>query len=457
VLGGLAPEHHHESRALGHRSGNVPGVRFTTGDVARATAGDLTGDDVELRGASIDSRTRAVTDLFVPIVAERDGHDFIDPAAGPYLTARPPAGGTSIEVADTGQALLDLGSWARGRLGDRVIGITGSVGKTTVKDLLAGILREGAVTAASPGNFNNELGLPLTLLNAPDGAEAAVLEMGARGIGHIAMLCEVGRPVIGVVTAVAAVHTEVFGSIEDVARGKSELVAALPTRGVAVLNGDDQRCAAMAHATQARVLTYSVEGRADLVAEGVHFDDELRPTFVARTPWGDVEVRVGVRGIHQVANALAAIGAALASGASTDHVAAGLARAELSRWRMDLQRASSGALVLNDAYNASPTSVIAALRSLAALDVDRRTAFLGTMAELDDAVEAHREVAAAAAALGVRLVAVSEPRYGVDVVDGVDGAVALATSMRLGAGDGVLVKGSRVAGLERLAERLLGR
>jgi UDP-N-acetylmuramoyl-tripeptide--D-alanyl-D-alanine ligase len=211
----------------------------------------------------------------------------------------------------------------------------------------------------------------------------------------------------------------------------------------------------MADRTDARVLTYAVEGRGDLVAEGVHFDDELRPTFVACTPWGDVEVRVGIRGIHQVSNALAAAGAALAAGSTLEDVVAGLVQADLSKWRMDLQRTPAGALVLNDAYNASPTSTIAALRSLVALPGHRRVAFLGTMAELDDPVAAHREVAEAAEDLDVRLVAVGEPLYGGELVAGIDEAAALAASMELGDGDAVLVKGSRVAGLERLAERLL--
>ena len=435
----------------------VRAVRFTTGEAARATGGTLEGDDVEVDGASIDSRTLEPGQLFVPIVGERDGHDFIDPARGPYLTARPPVGGTAVVVDDTGDALLRLGSWARNRLEDRVIGITGSVGKTTVKDLTTAIVRARFVTVASPGNFNNELGLPLTLLNGPDRPQAAVLEMGARGIGHITMLCEVGRPTIGVVTAVAAVHTEVFGTIEDVARGKSELVAALPRTGTAILNADDARCAAMADVTDARVLTYSVERDADLTAEGVHFDDELRPTFVARTPWGDVEVRVAVRGVHQVSNALAAAGAGLAAGATLEDVATGLATAELSKWRMDLQRAATGALVLNDAYNASPTSMVAALRSLMALPGRRHLAFLGTMAELDDADDAHREVAETAAELGARVIAVGEERYGTEGVTSVDEAVALAETLGVGDGDAVLVKGSRVAGLELLAAQLLER
>lgn len=433
----------------------VRAVRFTTGEAARATGGTLEGEDVAVDGASIDSRTLEPGQLFVPIVGERDGHDFIDPSRGPYLTARPAIGGNAVVVDDTGDALLRLGAWARNRLDDRVIGITGSVGKTTVKDLTTGIVRARFVTVASPGNFNNELGLPLTLLNGPDRPEAAVLEMGARGIGHITMLCEVGRPTIGVVTAVAAVHTEAFGTIEDVARGKSELVAALPRTGTAILNADDPRCAAMADVTDARVLTYSVARDADLTAEGVHFDDELRPTFVACTPWGDVEVRVAVRGVHQVANSLAAAGAGLAAGATLEDVATGLATAQLSKWRMDLQRTAAGALVLNDAYNASPTSMVAALQSLAALPGDRHLAFLGTMAELDDADDAHREVAEAAAALGVRVIAVNEERYATEGVDGVNEAVALAASLGLRKGDAVLVKGSRIAGLELLAAQLL--
>jgi UDP-N-acetylmuramoyl-tripeptide--D-alanyl-D-alanine ligase len=158
--------------------------------------------------------------------------------------------------------------------------------------------------------------------------------------------------------------------------------------------------------------------------------------------------------VHQVGNALAAAGAALAAGASIDDVAVGLARAELTQWRMQLERTASGAVVLNDAYNASPTSMVAALQSLAAMPATRRFAFLGTMAELDDADAAHREVAAAAESLGIRVIAVGEPRYGTEGVDDIDAAVDLAASLGLAAGDAVLVKGSRVAGLERLAERL---
>jgi UDP-N-acetylmuramoyl-tripeptide--D-alanyl-D-alanine ligase len=429
---------------------------MTAGEVASATGGQLVGDDVTIDGASTDSRSIEPGQLFVPIVGERvDGHDYIDPGMTLYLTARGAVGGNAIEVVDSGEALIALGRRARGRIPDRVVGITGSVGKTTVKDLLAAILRRRFETLASPGNFNSEIGLPLSLLNGPDDAEAAVLEMGARGIGHISLLCSIGRPTVGVVTAVAPVHTEVFGTVEDVARGKSELVAALPRSGTAILNGDDHRCAAMAAVTDARVLTYRVERDADLVATAVHFDDELRPSFVARTPWGDVELRVGVRGVHQVGNALAAAGAALAVGATLEDVAAGLATVELSHWRMDLQRSASGTRVINDAYNASPISMEAALRTLAALSASRHVAFLGTMAELEDADAAHAEVAGVAASLGVRVIAVDEPRYGaVDNVGSIEEAAAL---LDLGPDDAVLVKASRSVGLERLAAELLQR
>jgi UDP-N-acetylmuramoyl-tripeptide--D-alanyl-D-alanine ligase len=435
-------------------------VRFRTSDVATAVNGRLVGPDVEVEGVSIDSRTATAGRLFVPIVAERDGHDFVKDAlaagAGAYLTARGAVGGTAVEVEDTLVALGGVGRLARGRLGDVVIGVTGSVGKTSVKDLLAAVLATTRRTVASERSFNNELGVPLTLANAAEDTEAAVVEMGARGIGHIRLLCEIAQPTIGVVTAVGHVHTEVFGGIDDVARGKAELVECLPPSGTAVLNADDHRVAGMAPATAAAVVRYGVETRdgVDVTAEQIVLDGELHPRFRLRSPWGDADVRLRVRGHHQVSNALAAAAAAMAAGSSVEQVADGLLDASLSPWRMELGRTEQGALVLNDSYNANPLSMAAALRSLAHLEARRRVAVLGTMAELGSiAQEEHRAVAAMAAALDVEVVALAEPRYGVPVVGTVEEAVdALG---ELGDGDAVLVKGSRVAGLERLAELLL--
>jgi UDP-N-acetylmuramoyl-tripeptide--D-alanyl-D-alanine ligase len=355
-------------------------------------------------------------------------------------------------VGSTVGALADLGRAARARLPERVIGITGSVGKTTVKDLTAAVLRQTFPTAASARSFNNELGVPLTLVEAPDGTEATVLEMGARGHGHIGLLCDIGRPTIGVVTVVAAAHTEMFGTVDDVATAKGELVAALPPSGTAVLNAGDGRVRAMAARTEAGVLLYGTGG--DVAATAVTLDDELRPSFRLRSPWGEADVRLAVRGLHQVGNALAAAGAALAAGAPLSAVVAGLGAAELSPWRMQLDRTPAGAVVLNDAYNANPTSTSAALRSLAALPARRRVAVLGTMAELGVTSDAdHRGVAALAAELGIEVLAVGEPAYGVETVADVDAALAALGDLH--DGDAVLVKGSRVAGLERLAAALL--
>ncbi|HLH99561.1 MAG TPA: UDP-N-acetylmuramoyl-tripeptide--D-alanyl-D-alanine ligase [Acidimicrobiales bacterium] len=418
---------------------------------------------------AIDSRLVQPGALFVPIHGQRDGHAFIGDAvargATGYLTEeghpRPEGAGSAaaIEVADTGQALLDVGRAARDRLAGPVVGITGSVGKTSTKDLLAAALGRRFVVTASTKSFNNELGLPLTLANGDPGTEVAVLEMGASGPGHIALLCDVGRPTVGIVTAVAAVHTELFGSIEGVAKGKSELVAALPESGTAVLNADDPRVAAMAGRTSARVLRYSPSGStadgstADVVASGVEVDAELRASFVLASPWGEAKLRLGARGAHQVGNALAAATAALGLGVSLDDITAALADAAISPWRMEMHHTAGGGTVVNDAYNANPASMAAALRSLATLPARRRVAVVGEMAELGTLTdEEHRSVAALAEELGVRLVAYRTDRYGVDPVDSFEAAVEAVGP--LGDGDAVLVKASRVVGLERLVPLL---
>jgi UDP-N-acetylmuramoyl-tripeptide--D-alanyl-D-alanine ligase len=436
-----------------------------TSEVAAATGGRLVGPDVTVAGAAIDSRVVRGGELFIAVMAERDGHDFAGAAlsagAGAVLTSRPATdvvpdtGATAVEVADTMVALAALGAHARGRLdataGPRVVGITGSVGKTSVKDLLAGALATRWRTAASAGSFNNELGVPLTLLGADDGTEAAVVEMGARSPGHVAALCEMARPLVGVVTRVAAVHTETFGSIDAVAAAKGELVAALPRRGTAVLNAGDPRVAAMAPLTDAEVLSFG-EGGA-VRAEDVRLDGELRPAFRLATPWGRIDVRLAARGLHMVDNALAAAAAALACAAPLDGVADALASGTVSHWRMELITLRSGARILNDAYNANPTSMAAALRALAALDASRRVAVLGEMAELGPTGEAdHRAVGDLARELGIEVVAVGVPAYGGMLVPDVAGAVAALRA--LGPGDAALLKGSRVAGLERVAAAL---
>nr|WP_249419674.1 UDP-N-acetylmuramoyl-tripeptide--D-alanyl-D-alanine ligase [Rhabdothermincola salaria] len=419
----------------------------------------MVGPDVEVDGAGIDTRTLGAGQLFVPVVGDRDGHDFIPAAvergAAAVLTSRAPQPGVaSIVVADAVEALTALGGHARGRLPDRVVGITGSVGKTSTKDLAAAALGRRYVVAASEKSFNNELGVPLTLINAPNDTEVAVIEMGARGHGHIEALCRVARPTIAVVTAVELVHAEGMGGLDEIARAKGELPASLPADGVAVLNAAYDRVTAMAARTTARVVRYGI-GTGEVRASDVAVDDELRASFLLESEWGSARVRLGVRGEHHVGNALAAAAVALVSDVPVDEVAEGLAEGALSPWRMELSTAPGGARVLNDAYNAGPASVAAALRALARLAAERRHAVLGPMAELGaEGPEEHRRIAALADDLGIEVVAFQTDAYGRPPVS--DVPQALAALGELGPGDAVLVKGSRVAGLEKVAEAILG-
>lgn len=437
-------------------------MRFTTAEVCDATDGVVYGREVDVDGVTIDSRQVEPGQLFVPLVAERDGHDFIGAAtragAAAYLTTGPIEAATAIRVADTSVALTDLGRHARTRLPDRVVGVTGSVGKTSLKDLLRSVGATTWRTWANRGSFNNELGVPLTLANAPDGAELVVIEMGARGIGHIAELCDIARPTVGIVTVVAGAHLEQFGDLDGVARAKSELVRALPATGTAVLNADDDRVAAMADVTEAAVVTFGVHG-GEVRAEGVELDGDLRARFRLRSPWGSSDVHLGVAGAHQVTNALGAAAAALALGADADAVAAGLAGSALSDHRMALATAPGGHRVLDDAYNANPTSMLAAIAALASLPARRRFAVLGTMAELGpDGEAAHREVAAAAVAAGIEVITVGEPAYGIPAARAVAepaDAIAILESVGLTEGDAVLVKASRAGRLERVVDLLL--
>jgi len=435
---------------------------MTLAEVARATGGELVGSDVAVDGVTIDSRAVRPGQLFVPIVAARDGHEFVPAAlaagAAAHLTSRPPtdrAAGPAVVVPDTFAALSRLGAHARDRLAATVVGVTGSVGKTSVKDLVAGAVGAARATWASAKSFNNELGVPLTLVEAPDATEVVVLEMGMRGFGHLRALCALARPTVGVVTALAPAHTEMVGGLEGVARAKGELIEALPRHGTAVLNADQGAVAAMARRTEATVVSFGVT-RGDVRAELLELDAELRPRVRLHTPEGRVELRLGVRGAHQAANAAAAAAVATVVGVALAEAAEGLAAVVPSAWRMEVHRTPAGAVVVNDAYNANPTSTEAALRALAALPARRRVAVLGVMAELGAESDAlHREVAAVAHELGIELVAVGTAGYGPAPVPGWEEARAVLGD--LGAGDAVLVKGSRVAGLERLAAALLER
>ncbi|MDH3499575.1 MAG: UDP-N-acetylmuramoyl-tripeptide--D-alanyl-D-alanine ligase [Acidimicrobiia bacterium] len=433
-------------------------MRFTSRQIAEATGGTQIGPDVSVGGAAIDSRTAGPDELFVPIRGTRDGHDFIVDALRRgveiYLTERAAHGATAIRVANTLTALHDLGRASRTRVPDLVVGVTGSVGKTTVKELLAGAFLSAGTVAASPASYNNELGVPLTLVNAPDMPDAVIVEMGARGRGHITLLCDIARPTVGVVTEVAGAHLELFKTIEEVARSKRELVEALPSDGLAVLNGDNPLVTKMAGATGASPITFGLSAASDVWAADVALDAQLRPTFTLNSPWGATTITLALRGLHQVPNALAAAAPALWRGLELDAVASGLSSVLAPSHRMALTTTRSGAMVIDDSYNANPTSVEAALESLAALAATRRVAILGLMAELgEDSAEAHLYIAGKAADLGIELIAVGTDLYGHQVTELNDVPAKVG---RLDATCAVLVKGSRVIELERVIPLLDG-
>jgi UDP-N-acetylmuramoyl-tripeptide--D-alanyl-D-alanine ligase len=467
-------------------------IPMTLAEVAEAVGGRLhlsAGEEIVAGSVEFDSRAVGKGGLFVALPGERvDGHDFAASAhaAGAIgvLAARPvevPAvlvGEPGADLAQQGASVLAALSALAAEVARRlpaleIVGLTGSSGKTSTKDLVAAVLTPLGATVAPPGSFNNEIGHPWTVLRADRLTQHLVLELAARGLGHIAALCAVAQPRIGVVLNVGSAHLGEFGSPDAVAQAKGELVEALPPAvrgGVAVLNADDPRVAAMAARTSARVVTFGTEGNfgprtPDLLATDIWLDDAGRPGFRLSTPAGETEVGLQLVGAHQVSNALAAASVALELGADPDQVADVLSAARpASRWRMEVTTRPDGVTVINDAYNANPESMRAGLEALVAISGSGRSgwAVLGPMAELGDtAGEAHTGVGRLAARLGVRyLLAVGTPDYragyGEESMVVPDVAAALEVlHERLRPGDVVLVKASRAAGLERVAAGLL--
>ena len=428
-------------------------------DVAKATNGTLVGQNAHLSGVSFDSRSVRPGQLFVPIVAERDGHEFIESAlsagAGAYLTTGKTFGRTSITVPDTLAALLQLGAWGRNKLdaqlANRVVGITGSVGKTSTKDFVAAALGSTLRVAANERSFNNDQGLPVTILNAPDDVQALVLEMGMRGFGEIARLCTVARPNIGVVTKVASAHTERVGDIDGVARAKSELVKALDASGFAILNADDDRVIAMQSLTSARVITYGVASTADVRMTRCVLDERACALVTVESPWGNASWKMNVPGEHMAHNAVGAIAVAGVLGLDLQRAAAAISMSVLSEMRMQHRTAISGALIIDDSYNANPASMTAALHALSATKASRRIAVLGVMAELAEPEQDHLQISRLAKQLGIEIIAVETDMYGVQSRMREELAVMLSTVENTAT---ILIKGSRVAQLEKLVAML---
>ena len=462
-------------------------IPLTLARVAEITGGRLHGEPgaVVTGEVVIDSRRAGPGGLFAAVPGERaDGHDFAPAAvaAGAVaVLATRPVPVPSIVVGDVPAALAALARFVVDSLpAVTIAGITGSSGKTTTKDLAAQLIERLGPTIAPAGSFNNEFGHPLTVLRADSSTRYLVLELSARGPGHIAYLCGIAPPRYGAVLNVGHAHAGEFGGLDQVARAKGELVEALPAGGAAILNADDLRVLAMAARTAARIVTFGVAPHAPLSshtpqptiqAADVRLDELGRPAFTLLTPEGQARVTLRLHGAHIVPDALAAAALARELGLGPADIADGLSAAVArSRWRMEVHRRGDGVTIINDAYNANPESVRAAVTALCHLARDGRAfAVLGHMAELGAVSRAsHEDVGEFAARAGLAgLIAVGEEAA--PIVAGArrvrswigealavpDAAAALETlANQLKPGDVVLVKASRAAHLEGVAEML---
>jgi UDP-N-acetylmuramoyl-tripeptide--D-alanyl-D-alanine ligase len=455
---------------------------FIAAEIAQATAGRLVAgpQQAACSGIVTDSRAIRAGQCFVALLGERfDGHDFLvdalEAGAAGAVVARVPEGlerrfpaAFIVAVDDTLKALGDLARFHRRRFQMPVIGITGSTGKTTTKDMTTAILSHRGPIAATPENFNNEIGVPLGLLSLAPEHIAAVIEMAMRGAGEIAYLSGVAQPTIGVVTNVGLSHLERLGSPQAIADAKGELVEAVG-EGTAVLNADDPFFERLARRARGPVVRFALAAEADVRASGVTSSEE-GTRFRLHCRAGETDVSLAAPGRHQVMNALAAAAAAMVAGAALDDVTAGLRAFSAARGRAQVIGSERGFRILNDCYNASPASTEAALELLADLGARRRVAILGDMLELGPtAPELHRAIGEHAAEAGVDLlVAVGDlgrwiaegaraamPPERVRWTASADEAASWALEC-LGPGDVVLVKASRAMAFERITRRLAG-
>ncbi|NNG39633.1 UDP-N-acetylmuramoyl-tripeptide--D-alanyl-D-alanine ligase [Flexivirga sp. ID2601S] len=452
-------------------------IALKLSEIAALTGATLHGPDALVDGPVVtDSREAGPGSLYVARIGEHaDGHDFaqgaVDAGAVGVLGSRPLPGISTVVAADVQQAFADLARAVADRAPQlTIIGITGSSGKTSTKDLLAQVLAPAGPTVAPVGSYNSEVGVPLTVCRVTTDTRFLVAEMGATNLGNIAYLTRIAPPSIGIVLNVGTAHVGEFGSVDVIARTKSELVQALPADGLAVLNADDDRVLSMREVTSARVVTVGRSETADVRAVDIRHDAQDRAAFtIVGLPGIDaLPVQLGLHGEHQVGNALAVAVAARELGLTAEQIGAGLAAAApVSRWRMEVHELPDGITLINDAYNANPDSMGAALRALQRIGEQRRTiAVLGQMLELGDlSDDAHRSVGQTVAALGIdELVSV-----GAGAGPLADAAEAGGVSVRrtadvdeahdtlgqlLSSGDVVLLKSSRDSGLRYLGDRI---
>ena len=451
-------------------------LRRSLSGFAQLCGGRLSGADAPYTEVVSDSRTLQAGQLFIALKGPNfNGRDFLAAAlsagaAGAVVDAAQPVGLPQIVVADTQAALTRAaGAW-RAEFSGALVGVAGSNGKTTAKEMTARILGEAGACLATRGNLNNHIGVPLTLLRLTAEHRFAVIEMGANHAGEVAALVQVARPSIGLITNAGAEHLEGFGSLEGVARAEGEMVAGLPASATAVINADDEFAALWRGLTRARVVTFGVQARADFAATEVRTELEaagFRTRFRLHTPAGATTIELALGGAHNIANALAAAAAAASAGATLAQIATGLAGMRAVSGRLQFKRATSGAWLIDDTYNANPSSMRAAIEVLGALE-GRRWLALGDMAELGEfAPEAHLEVGEFARAAGIeRLYATGELMQravesfgaGAQWFSSTTTLTQALTRALETAGPQVrlLIKGSRFNHLERVVDALTG-
>ena len=442
-------------------------MKWDLATIARATGGTAHGN-AEIERVVTDSRDAAPRALFVAVRGERhDGHDFAAQAADAGSAVlvergRRPEAASGVEVDETLTALARLAVLRRSEIDTAVVAITGSSGKTTTKDMTAAALGPG--THAAPRSYNNEVGVPLTVLGTPDDATSLVVEVGSRGAGHIAALAGAIAPDVAVITNIGPAHLEMFGDVEAVLEAKWELVEALSPTGVAVLPAGDAR---LAGRRDGAMMTFGDESTgADVAVSEVAVDRLGRASFLLGYQGSTRAIALAQAGLHQPMNAAAAVAAALALGRDFDEVVDRVAAAEVSPWRMEVVEvpvAGGSAVIVNDAYNANPDSMSAAFATVGAMP-GRRIAVLGKMYELGPhSADLHRDVGKQAVSSGFDIVLVVGDDPGLatgagaaaEAIGDVDGAVERLTAL-LEPGDVVLVKASRAAGLERVAQAIGG-
>jgi UDP-N-acetylmuramoyl-tripeptide--D-alanyl-D-alanine ligase len=446
-------------------------MKRTLSDFAKACGGKLHGVDCEYRAVSSDTRTLAGGDLFIALRGPRyNANEFVSGAssagaAGALVDTLQSVAIPQIVVPDTQAALEKAGHAWRSQFSIPVVGVAGSNGKTTAKEMTAAILGAAGETLATRGNLNNHIGVPLTLFRIEPTHRFAVIEMGANAAGEVAHLVEIGRPTVGLITNAGAEHLEGFGSIEGVARAEGEMVAGLKADATAVINADDEFADLWRNSTPARVVTFGVQKPANFAAADIKTGvgpEGFLTHFNLVSPLGQVSIELHMGGRHNVANALAAAAAATAAGAKLEHVAAGLGAVRAVAGRLQFKKTATGGWLIDDSYNANPSSMKAGIEVLAGLD-GRKWLVMGDMAELGDFAESsHAEIGVFAREHGIerlfaigQLAALAVESFGRGAQWFAEGA-AMAEALKNAPADvRMLIKGSRVNRLERVVDALV--